>query len=100
MFLRNFRFSHCLPHEVQPAITFSKPDGEWKMARTKTGVTALFDIDGGSTEAINNEVSEPFLCALPIAIGVHLSNQIIHLHAMIEGSDHLTKAGFSDLRKK
>ena len=70
------------------------------MARTKTGVTALFDIDGGSAEAINNEVSEPFFCTLPIAIGVHLSNQIIHLHTMIKGGDHLTKAGFSDLRKK
>ena len=65
------------------------------MTRAQTGMAARFEVNRRAAKAIDDEVGQTFFSASPIVGRVHLADEVILAHPLVEGGDEAADEGFT-----
>lgn len=94
---RNFNLVHRFLHQLQPAISLSDADFEWRVPHSHSRMSALLNVAVRATEAINQKITQTLLGTFPIIVRVHRSDQFIVADAAIKRGDKFRKTRFAEL---
>ena len=67
------------------------------MAHAQPRVAALLHVALRTAEAADQELPQPFLCAVQIVFGIHRPENLVTGHLRVERADQSRKAVFADL---
>jgi hypothetical protein len=88
-------FGQCVSHKLHPSIARSLVDAKGRVPGSQPGMAALLDISWGTTESIDEKVSQALLSARKIVGWVHRSQNVVGWNLAIECSNKPSESGFS-----